>query len=77
MFFSFFNTGGFFQRGATQAAINVANIAFVEFGAIKTTPFATVYLHGHDRVFTITGREDVDRLRQAIGLEAADTLRPG
>ena len=79
MFFSCTQFGGLLSgRKSYEAAINLANVAFVEFGAVKDVPYAHAYLQGHPRVVTLLG-EDVERLRQAMadfsnsGLQAGDS----
>lgn len=66
MFFSCAQLGGLLSgRKSYEAAINLANVAFVEFGAVKNVPYAHAYLQGHPRVLTLLG-EDVERLKQAL-----------
>lgn len=76
MFFSFAQVGSLFNgRKSGEAAINLANVAFVEFGAVKDVQYAHAYLQGHSRVLSIFG-EDVERLRQAMAA-FADSRRGG
>lgn len=66
MFFTFPHQGGVLNSKVVEASVNLQHIAFVEFGSVKETPFANVHFISHARVFTITGQEQVARLRQAI-----------